>query len=299
MIAATFFRSSPKPAKPVVNETGKENIKIIATFYPLAEFARQVGGDHVQVSSLIPSGVEPHDFEPKPQDIITLQSANIIIYNGANFEPWFEKIKAEIDSQSTSLIQATQDIPLIEGKDQEAYFDPHIWLDPILAQQIIDKITQALIQKDPNNANYYTANAAAYKQQLAQLGENYTTGIRSCQNTEIVTSHNAFAYLAKRYNFQIIPIAGLSPEEEPTPQKLAEIIQIIKQKDIKYIFYESLVSPRISDTIATEVGAKTLVFNPLEGLTDDQIQQGENYISVQNQNLQNLKTALQCSWTHQ
>jgi len=304
VITATFLKTSTQA--PSVTDNKNTKIKVAATFYPLAEFARQIGKDKIEVLMLVPSGSEPHSFEPKPQDIIRMQESQVIIYNGANFEPWFEKTKPELEKSNIKLVQATENLQLIQGEDDHSQeeeiheekgvqYDPHVWLDPILSIQIVDKITASLKEIDPQNADIYQENATAFKQQLTTLDLNYKSSLQSCKKRQIITSHNAFAYLASRYNFTAIPISGISPDEEPTPQKLGEIVQIARQNQIKYIFFESLVSPRISDTIATEVGAKTLVFNPIEGLTDEQIQQGENYISIHNQNLQNLKTALECS----
>lgn len=282
--------------KPPQTQTDHETkLNVIATFYPLGEFASQVGKDNIALTTLIPSGTEPHEFEPKPQDVVRMQDADIILYNGAGLEPWLQKIESQNKSNKTEYMQVSEGLSLLKSTELDAEkYDPHIWLDPVLAQKIVDKIAQSFMQKDPQNKEIYQANAQAYKNKLQELDLEFRNQLASCQSREIVTSHNAFAYLAKRYDLQVMSIAGLSPEEEPSSQKMAEITNMLKEKAIKYIFFESLVSPRLSDTIAQEIGAQTLVFNPLEGLTPEEQAQGKNYISIQKENLANLKIALEC-----
>lgn len=260
-------------------------VKVITTFYPLADFVTQVGGDRVKVVNLTPAGVEPHDFEPTPQDLVSVEQASVFVYNGAGFEPWVEKTLTDLNS-TTTIVNSSVGVNLVA--------DPHIWLDPVLASQQVDNILAGLIKADPENRDYYQKNATAYKNELAKLDENFRTGLTSCEKNEIVTSHDAFAYMAKRYGFKVVPITGLSPEEEPSPKKIAEVADFAKENDVKYIFFETLVEPRLSQTIADEIGAQTLVFNPLEGLTEEELIAGQNYLYVQGQNLANLKLALNC-----
>jgi zinc transport system substrate-binding protein len=176
----------------------------------------------------------------------------------------------------------------------EGHQDPHFWLDPILAKQMVGNILNGLVQFDPQNKEYFTANANVYLAQLDKLDQEFTQGLESCKTRTVVTSHEAFNYLAKRYNLNLVPIAGISPDEEPSPAKLAEISQLVKDQGVEYIFFETLVSTRLADTIASEAGAKTAVLDPIEGLTDEDQASGKNYLSVQRQNLANLRTALAC-----
>ncbi len=281
------FLTSPKKT----DHNTQNKLHVTTSFYPLQFLAQEVGKDNLIVTSIVPAGVEPHDFEPKPQDITNLLSSDLLIYNGAGFETWIDKLTPDLQKENIQLIDASQDLVLLP---QESGYDPHIWLDPVLAIQITDKITQAFITSDPQNQASYEVNAADLKTNLTQLHNQFNNLGTSCARSEIITSHNAFGYLASRYGFVANSISGLSPDEEPSPQKLAELVELAKQKNIKYIFYESLISPRISATIAQEVGAQTLLFNPIEGLTDEEIAQGQNYITIQQQNLANLKIALEC-----
>lgn len=274
--------------------TESTKVHISATFYPLAEFVRQIGGEHVVVSTVIPSGIEPHEFEPKPQDITNLLSSDLVVYNGAGFETWIEKTIPDLQKNDVKIVKVSQGIELISSSDQESPLDPHIWLDPVIAQQIVDKIASELQEINPENSTQYKQNADQFKAQLQGLDQKYLTMMPTCTNRDVITSHNAFGYLAARYNFNVTSIAGISPEDEPSSQQLAQIVNIARSKNIKYILFESLVSPRLSDTIAQEVGASTLVFNPLEGLTEEEVANNENYLTIQNKNLENLRTALQC-----
>lgn len=276
-----------------------QKIKVTASFYPLAEFARQVGGDKVTVQNITPAGVEPHDFEPSPQDIASFQKSKVFIYTGAGFEPWAEKVLPDL--KGVTVINASKDISLLEAvpeeeegeeyKGEEATTDPHFYLDPVLSQHVVKNIADKLSEVDPSNKGVYEKNANAYIEKLAALDKEFAEGLATRERNDIVTSHAAFAYLAKRYNLKQVPIAGLS-EEEPSPAKLAEVAKYCRENNVKYIFFETLVSPRLSETVAKEVGAKTLALNPLEGLTTEEQKQGKDYISVMQENLKNLRIAL-------
>jgi zinc transport system substrate-binding protein len=275
-------------------------VRVAASFYPLAEFARQVGGERVDVTTLVAPGVEPHDYDPSPRDIAGVHDSQVFIFNGAGLEPWAEKIKNELSAGGVVVVTASDGLLLIPAgadtpqSDGASRHDPHVWLDPVLASREVDNIKAGLEVADPEGAEIYEANATAYKSKLEELAGDYESGLKDCGGRQIVTSHQAFGYLAARYQLDVMAISGLSPEEEPSPQKLADIARFVRENDVRYIFFETLVSPKLADTIAGETGAKTLVFNPLEGLTEDAMAQGQNYITVQRQNLDNLRTALDC-----
>jgi len=270
--------------------SGLSKINVTATFYPLVEFTKQVGGETVIVTNLTRPGSEPHDFEPSPQDLVQLNNSDLLIFNGANFEPWITQVSTSL-SPNVKIVDSSSDISLLMVNGTT---DPHIWLDPVRASQQVDTITNSLITVNPDRAQLYTQNATGYKQQLADLDRDFRESLANCQLNQIVTSHDAFQYLAERYGLEVMSVSGLSPDEEPSPQAMAEIVQFVRQTGISYIFFESLVSPKLSETIALETGAQTIVFNPLEGLSTEELQQGKNYLSVQQENLRALKTALVC-----
>ncbi len=278
------------------NETPASNntLSVVASFYPLYNFAQEVGGSHVTVTNTTPAGAEPHDYEPAPRDLVRAQNAQVFIYDGGTLEPWVNKF---LGGYRHVPVKASEHINLhtatIEG--QSGVKDPHFWLDPVLAQTIVRNIERGLIQADPNHRDDYTKNANAYVAKLKQLDADFAQGLASCQQHQIITSHEAFGYVASRYGFTATAIAGISPDEEPSAGKLAELATLAKREHINYIFFESLVSPRLADTIAQESGAKTIVFDPLEGLTHEAQTQGKNYLTVQRENLANLRTALACN----
>jgi zinc transport system substrate-binding protein len=295
IVAAVLFFAARHRDLPPSSPKNISQLSVTTSFYPLADFASQVGGDKISVHNLTPAGSEPHDFEPSPQDLVALQNSKVFIYNGAGLEIWLDKLSDDV-KQKEVMVEATKDISLLSSSEEEAETpkDPHVWLDPVLASQEVENIKNGLIVADPANQQTYQQNATHFQNQLADLDSGFRTGLANCQSRDIVTSHNAFQYLGKRYGLNILSISGLSPDEEPTPRKLAEVTQFVKKHNVKYIFFESLVSPKLSDTIAQETGAKTIAFNPLEGLTEEEVAAGKNYLSVQKENLKALQTALEC-----
>jgi len=271
---------------------------VATTIYPLYEFTRQVAGDKAEVVLLVPSGAEPHDWEPAASDLIKVKRASLFVYNGAGMEAWVDKIAGTMlaDKKTVSAAGVVSLIPAQYSEEggpaEPGAIDPHVWLDPVNAQAIVQAIATALAEIDSDNASYYQTNADAYIGQLAGLDSEYRTALASASRREIITSHAAFGYLARRYDLKQVAIMGLSPDAEPTPERMAEIIRHVRANGIKYIFFETLVGPKLSEVIANESGAQTLVLNPIEGLTDEEIAQGMNYISEMRMNLVNLKYAL-------
>lgn len=279
-----FFTSEKNP--PTQNNTSKK-MKVTTSFYPLAFLADRIGGEYVAVTNLTPPGAEPHDFEPSTKDIAELETQNIILLNGGGIEGYADKINENINSHKTSVIKVGQSL-------MSNPIDPHVWLDPVLYKKEAAIIANAFIQKDPHNAKIYTANLQKLNNELDMLDREFTKGLSNCKQSNIITSHKAFGYLASRYNLHELALTGLSPEEEPSSKTLADIATFARTTKIGYIFFEELVSPAIAETIASEIGAKTLVFNPLEGLTKEDITAGKTYLTVQKENLMNLQIALVC-----
>ena len=271
-------------------------LQVVASYYPLYDFARQVGGNLVNVTNVTPAGAEPHDYEPSPRTLATAQAAPVFIYNGASqMEPWAQGFLA---GYRHTTIKASSGIALQQMASEDDASnqaqDPHFWLDPVLAQQIVANIRDGLSRADPTHAAHYAANATAYLAQLRRLDHDFAAGLQQCQTRTFITSHAAFGYLAQRYHLDVRSIAGLTPDEEPSASKLAELTNLMRTQNLHYIFFESLVSPRLAATIATETGAKTLVFDPIEGVSERAQAQGQNYLSIQRQNLANLRIAGTC-----
>lgn len=283
-----FFLKSKQSQLPT--QHSQKTVSVVTTFYPLAEFTKAIGKDTINITNLTPAGTEPHDFDPSPKDLIAIKSASLFILNGASFEQWIETLSPDI-TNSVTTVDTSVGVPLIRtGKKT----DPHIWLSPLLAAQQVQTIATALQEKDPANAEFYKKNTQAYIAQLKDLDADFRKALSTCNVKTIVTSHSAFGYLAREYGLEVISISGFSPDEEPTPKKLAEISTLVTQKGIKYIFFENLVSPKLAQTVATETGASIVQFNTIEGLTPEQAATDTSYISLQRENLETLRNALEC-----
>jgi zinc transport system substrate-binding protein len=278
----------PKADNPLLTET----VSVVTTIYPLQDFARQVGGDYVEVSNVVPAGGEPHDFEPTPRQVVELQNADVVIFIGAGLDAWAETAAAEAGANGAQVLKIEDVVDMVAS--EEDGLDPHVWLDLALAQDIATAMAESLGAADPEHASEYAAHAAAYVQKLKNLDTAYTEGLRGCELNDIIVSHDAFSYPARRYGFTLHPISGLSPEAEPSVRDLSNLAKTAQDLGVTTIFFETLVSPKLAETLAAEVGAQTAVLNPLEGLSAAEVAAGKDYISVMEDNLQALRTALVC-----
>jgi zinc transport system substrate-binding protein len=278
-----------------IKNTQAGKFQVTASFYPYYFFASQIGRDKANVVNITPAGAEPHDYEPSAGDIVRIDSSQLLILNG-QVEPWGIKIQSDLKGKSTAVLVAGAGLFTQKVTDESGItgIDPHIWLSPTRAKVQVKAILNEFIKLDPQNTDYYITNAATLQAALDKIDSDYKTGLASCQKKDIVTSHAAFGYMASDYGLTQISIAGLSPDAEPSIKEMANITNFVKANGIKYIFFESLVSPKLSQTIANETGAQILVLDPLEGLTPNAIAQGQNYLTVMEQNLHNLKVALNC-----
>ena len=377
------------------SESLQENkIHVLASFYPYYEFTRNVAGDSATVLQYMPSGIEAHDWEPRPQEIQSLKDADVFVYNGLGMEPYvenmidsgefdnvmfvkvsegvelikpdeghdahaedfakeiehvieefeeghidstqalasieeilhehegdghahgnetIEKIEAvihEIEEGHVSAEEGIEEIHHIvldkeeghdaheeEGHDGHAHdfeFDPHIWLDPILVKQQVNNIRDALIEADPNNKERYEQNAMAYNEKLNTLDMKIKSSLTSCSKDTFVPFHNAFTYLGERYDLKVMALGGLAPDSEATAAEIAEFVDFVKDNEIKIIFAEELVDPRLAEVIADEAGAEVLLFSPIEALLPEEVGTDVTYIDKMEQNLNSLKVALEC-----
>lgn len=278
----------PAGAKPLV----------VTSFYPLWEFSRQIAGDRADVISLVPPGVEPHDWEPSPQDVAQVRRARLFVYNGAGFEQSADRLLQAVAGRDGTAVNATAGLDLIAGpgeaKAATGSVDPHVWLDPVLAQAQVATIRAALERADPPNAAAYADGARRFTAQLGALHDAYRDGLRQCARRSLVVSHGAFTYLARRYDLRQIAVTGRRPESEPSPADLAAIVRAARREKAQYVFVETLVSPRLAETLAREVGARILVLDPVEGLTREAAAAGRDYLSLMRDNLERLRTGLEC-----
>lgn len=278
-------------------DSSEKKLLVVASFYPVADFARRIGGDLVEVRMITPAGVEPHEYEPTPQDRIDVYHARIFLYNGNGVDVWADKMKPDIEAKGILVLRMADLVSSLptEAHDSESMtYDPHVWLDPVNAITEVEAITKAFIQTDPDHASQYAQGRDVFVAELRELDHQYVTGLATCATRTIVTSHNAFRYLAQRYQLDTRYILGLSPDEEPSPQRMAAIADIAKKEHIGYIFFETLINPKLIQTLAREIGAQALTLNPLESLSDVDIRAGKDYISLMKENLAHLRTALTC-----
>jgi zinc transport system substrate-binding protein len=281
-------------------------VAVLASFYPLQYVAQQVGGDLVDVQSLTPPGAEPHDLELSPAQVDQVGRADLVVYL-SDFQPSVDE--AVTANPPAHVVDAADDVTLhaaahdedgeeehagaSEGDEDHAHgtLDPHFWLNPTLLPPVAEQVAAQLTEIDPDHADQYAAGAAAFTQQMADLDGRYTAGLATCRSRTIVTTHEAFSYLAQQYDLEQVGISGIDPEGEPSPARLAEIGRIVQDEDVSTIFFETLASPKVAETLADELGVRTAVLDPLEGLTDDT----QDYVSVADVNLATLRTALSCS----
>ncbi|MGZ4735034.1 MAG: metal ABC transporter solute-binding protein, Zn/Mn family [Acidimicrobiia bacterium] len=279
LVGAGCAHSSPKVA------AGK--IGVVAAFYPVAAAAQRVGGSCVQVTNLTPAGAEPNDLELVPDQVDAIQDAKVVFVMGHGFQPAVEKAAAQRDGPT---------VRLLDRLDPTSNRDPHVWLDPVRYSKLVDAVTAALVKADPKCRTTFEQNATRYRAEIDQVGRQYAVGLRDCKRHTIVTAHEAFGYLARRYGLTQEGIAGISPDEEPNAQRIADLADIVRRKGVTTIFTEELVSPRVADALAREAGGvKTETLNALEGLTDNEIARGAGWASVMRDNLTKIEAALGCS----
>lgn len=287
ILAAIFIVSIILSAMGCKNEeTDFDKPQIYTSFYALYDFASEIAGENADIYNMVPPGIEPHDWEPTVQDMAKLNYADAVLYNGLGMDNWVEKIDSSFNNSDLRFINTS------DGVDTKDYSDPHIWLDPENVKIICSNILSALCEIDPVNSTIYKSNYNSYAAQLDELNEAYKAALKNYENKSIVVSHSAFGYLCDAYNINQQAIEGISAESEPSPERMMELINFIKENNIKYIFCENLVSHKPAQTLADETGAELLSLSPFEGLTEEEISRGENYISVMYENLENLDKAL-------
>lgn len=282
----TFF---PKKSDKAIIPTGK--LSVVASFYPVYFFASFIGGDKAIVTNITPSGAEPHDYEPTPKQMADIEGASLLVLSGG-VEAWGDRVLADRKSGYVLASNGLTTRSLVE--DGKTSTDPHVWLSPTVAARMVVNIENAYIKADPTNEEYYRMRASVLASRLATLNTDYQNGLASCAKKDIVTSHAAFGYLAADYGLNQVSLTGLSPDEEPSSKKLVEVANYVKTNKVTTIFFESLLSPKLAQTIAAETGAKTEVLDPIEGISDADMKKNIDYFSVMKSNLNHIRTALVC-----
>lgn len=311
IVALLLFGCVSQPAAGAQQEEGK--LKVVASFYPMYEFSKGVGGERASVSVLIPPGVEPHNFEPTPSAIKQLFEADIFVLNGAGMEhSWAHGLIEGLGNGKLVVVEASEGVELIaasehhhdeaEGEEHEAEeghrdhgeYDPHVWLSPKLAQRQVEKIRDAFIAADPEGGEYYRANAAAYNAKLDALDAEFRAAFSACKKKEILITHATLGYFCREYGCIQIPIEGVSHEGEPSPAGLVKIVEQAREHNVTAVYFESLISPKSAQTIAGEIGGKVLVFNSVHGVTAEEEARGAGYVPLMEENLQGIREGLDC-----
>lgn len=278
---------------------GEKKLNVAASFYPMYDFSQKIGGDHVDVSCLVPAGTEPHDWEPSPTDIVNIEESDLLVYNGASMEHWIDDVKDAAGS-GLACCEASEGVELRAGEPEEGdedagdgpVYDPHVWLAPENAKIEMGNIRDALSKVDSEHASDYDARYTEYAAKLDDLDSEFREKLSTVPNKTIVVSHEAFGYLCDAYGLTQVAITGMDAEGEPDAQTMASIIDQVKATGIKTIFGEELVSQKVAQQIADATGAECKVLNPIEGLEQSEIDAGEDYFSVMRSNLDELVEAL-------
>jgi zinc transport system substrate-binding protein len=288
------------------NGSGGDKLDVVASFYPLEFIARTVGGDAVNVTTLTAPGVEPHDLELTPKQVGEIAGAKLVVFE-KDLQPAVDEAVAQnakdagFDVAPAAKLEATG-ADFEEHEEGEAAtpaahndeaLDPHFWLDPVRYAAVVQAVTDKLVATDSANADGYKARAKTLLDEVGKLDSEYKSGLSDCKLKTFVTSHEAFAYLAKRYGLTMVGIAGFTPDAEPTPTRIKEVQDIVKAQHVTTIFYEELVSPKVAETIARDVGVQTAVLSPIEGLSDANSK--ETYLTLMRENLQELRKANSCA----
>ncbi|WP_298271542.1 metal ABC transporter substrate-binding protein [Geobacter sp.] len=277
-------------------------LRVVATIFPVYDFARNVAGDRAEVTMLLPPGMEPHSFEPRPEDIVRLHKADLFIYTNPAMEPWAAGLVKGAGAANLTVVDASRGARLLKTAggddhdgDHHGGIDPHLWLDFANARVMVANIAAALEARDPANRGYYRANAAAYEAKLADLDERYRQGLATCaKRTFLHGGHYAFGYLANRYGLHYESAYAAGADAEPTPARLAELVKKIRQEGLKVIYTEELLDPRTAETIARETGATVLMLNGAHTIGRDDLARGVTFLSLMERNLENLRVGLQC-----
>lgn len=317
VLVFTLTACGPKSSGSIVE--GKVNV--VTTFYPIYEFTKEIGGDDINAINLLPVGVEPHDWTPRSQDIVNTSKAQLFLYNGAGLEGWVPNFLKGLDSSSkVEAVEVSKGIDLIMTDEEDGHDhggsgeedhheedtehnsnssgdslhkDPHTWVSPKSAIIMARNIKDSLQSVDPEHKDGYEERYNKLAERLQALDSKFEQELTKLPNHKIVVSHQAFAYLARDYKLEQHAIMGLSPDAEPRGQDIVNLAKMVKEENIRYIFFEELVSDKLAKMLAAEAGVSTMVLNPVEGLTAEQEKNGDNYFTLMEKNLQNLIMALQ------
>lgn len=279
-------------------------LQVVTTLFPLYDFARTIAGDKAQVTMLLPPGVEPHTFEPKPEDMIRINRCGLFIYTSKYMEPWAEKIVTGVDNRALRVVNAGERVSYLAGvtvdehdhnNNQKKGIDPHFWLDFANAALMVDTIRDGFIAADPGNGAEYRRNAETLKARLTALDELYRKNLSSCVTRKLLHGgHYTFGYLANRYGLKYHALSGISSDSEPSAERMIALIREIRSSGAKYLYAEELLSPRLTETLAQEAGVGVLMLHGAHNLSRDDMSRNVTFFDLMARNLEQLQKGLQC-----
>ncbi|KKK36491.1 adhesin [Mesobacillus campisalis] len=323
--------NSQKPNASISTETDQQEaanqLKIFTTIYPLKDFTEKIGGEDVTVESIMPPGADAHTFEPTTKQMTNIAEADAFIYNGLGLEPFAEKMGNALKNQKVKFVEAAHGIETLAHEHDDHYekeenghgeehsesdehghaeehsetdgdghdhgdLDPHVWLDPYQAITLAEGIKNTFVELKPDAKEKFQKNYESLKDELEKLDEEFHHLAESKENPEMVVSHAAYGYWEESYGIQQIPVAGLSPTDEPSQKALQNIIELARDKQIKYILFEQNVAPKVAEVIRKEINAEPLYLHNLSVITEEDIQNGEDYFSLMRKNIETLDKAL-------
>jgi zinc transport system substrate-binding protein len=295
ILALTLVTTFPSACNGRAGGTQDDRVSVVASFYPLSFAAERIGGDCVTVTNLTPPGVEPHDLELTPDAVEAIATADVVLYLGGGFQPAVEDAVGDAQGQVVDVLSAVSTVPSQGEQAKEGLdVDPHVWLDPGRFADIVTATGDALERARIPDSCDVSGAVRDLRSELADLDSEFRTGLTGCEQDVIVTTHAAFGYLADAYGLHQEAIAGLAPEVEPSPKRLAELVSLVEREGVTTIFTEELISPDVAETLAAEAGVKTKVLFTIEGLTKEEASAGEDYLSLMRENLDALRVALRC-----
>lgn len=283
-----------------------DKVSIYTTVYPLQYFAEQIGGEHVEVSSIYPPGTNEHTFEPTQQDMMKLADSDLFFYIGLGLEGFVDNAKKTLANENVSMIETTHGIDEEklhastatheheheEDDHHHGDVDPHVWLSPVISQDLALSIKNELVKKDAKHEADYEKNYDALVKKLQQLDNSYKTMAKDAETKEFYVSHAAFGYIAGTYGLKQVSVAGLNSQDEPSQKELTQIVAQAKKDNIQYILFEQNVSSKLATVIQNDIGAKDLIAHNLSVLTKEDIAAKRDYFSIMEDNLETFKTAL-------
>jgi len=277
------------------------DVSVTTTIFPLYDVVKNIGGDKVKLTNLVPFGVEAHEFEPKAKDVATLSKSDFFIISSPAFEPWSKKVISSLKiqdktidmSQKVKLLEMKHDDHDAHGHEHKGSYDPHYWLSIDNYMSVAKEVATLLSTKDPENANVYATNLAAYLTKLETLKTDYDV-LKNCQNKKVIVNHDAFEYLAHEYGITQYSISGMTPETKPSPKQIAKLIDITKKEKITTVFFEEFASDKVAKSIAKEANVKTDALRPVENITVAESKKGVGYIDIMRDNLVKLKASMDC-----